>query len=320
MPVTPAKAGAHEAVSGVESGPRIAVRGKLRRNDGMGGSLGPGQSRAPPVTSDPFPETEMLDLIIPDWPAPARVRGCTTTRRGGVSEGPYADFNLAAHVGDDAGHVGANRAALRSRLGLTAEPAWLTQVHGTRVVEIGQPKPGPVADGRGAVPIGAAPEADGSVAFHPGVACTVLTADCLPVIFCTLDGSRVAAAHAGWRGLAAGVLEATAAAIGRPAAQVMAWLGPGIGATAYEVGPEVRDAFVRLDPATEAAFVPGHPGRWQADMYELARLRLAAAGVTAVYGGSLCTYSDADRFFSYRRDRTTGRMATLAWIDGTPAS
>jgi len=301
----------------------------------------------------------MLELIFPDWPAPARVRACTTTRRGGVSEGPYADFNLAIHVGDGAAHVIANRATLRARLGLTVDPLWLTQVHGTRVVDAGQARPeadgsvaaptgaapeadgrvaipigaapvadgrivaaiglGPVADGRSIVPTGAGPEADGSVAFGPGVACAVLTADCLPVIFCTVDGTRVGAAHAGWRGLAAGVLEATVAALARPPEEVMAWIGPGIGAEAYDVGADVREALVRADPATEAAFVPSHPGHWQADMYALARLRLAAAGVTAVYGGGLCTYRDADRFFSYRRDRATGRMATLVWIDGTPS-
>jgi hypothetical protein len=281
----------------------------------------------------------MIELVFPDWPAPAAVRACTTTRRGGVSEGPYADFNLASHVGDNAGHVIANRAKLRARLGLTVEPVWLTQVHGTRVVDAGQVgsmgsdsielglhaasglHTGSIeSDPIERLPTGTAPEADGSVAFGPGVACAVLTADCLPVIFCTVDGTRVGAAHAGWRGLAAGILEATAAALNRPPHEVMAWIGPGIGADAYEVGPDVREAFVRADAASEAAFVPGQPGRWWADMYRLARLRLAAAGVTTVYGGGLCTYADAERFYSFRRDRTTGRMATLVWIDGTPSS
>ncbi len=243
-----------------------------------------------------------LHFLVPDWPAPAGVRAVTTTRRGGASEGPYAAFNLAAHVGDDPARVAVNRAALRARLALPAEPAWLAQVHGTTVVDA-NPRDNP-------------PEADASVADRPGVVCAVLTADCLPVLFCTRDGTLVAAAHAGWRGLAAGVLEATVRALGGPPGELLAWLGPGIGPDAYEVGPEVREAFVCADPRAADAFAQGkRADRWLADMYALARLRLASAGVTAVYGGGLCTYRDRERFFSYRRDGATGRMATLAWLE-----
>jgi hypothetical protein len=243
-----------------------------------------------------------LDFLVPDWPAPPGVRAVTTTRGGGASEGSYAALNLAVHVGDAPERVAANRLALRQSLSLPAEPAWLTQVHGTRVVDAG-----PGVD---------PPEADASVAGRPGIVCVVLTADCLPVLFCARDGTRVAAAHAGWRGLANGVLEATVRALDRPPGEVLAWLGPGIGPDAYEVGPEVREDFVSADPRAADAFARGRPGdRWLADMYTLARLRLAGAGVTAVYGGGLCTFRDRKRFFSYRRDGATGRMATLAWLE-----
>jgi len=243
-------------------------------------------------------------ILVPGWPAPPTVRALTTTRVGGESSGPYASFNLATHVGDDPRQVAENRAALCARLGLPAEPTWLTQVHGTGVVDAGAL---PGADG--------APVADASVTDRPGPVCAVLTADCLPVLFCTRDGSRVGAAHAGWRGLSAGVLEATLAALGHPPAEVLAWLGPGIGPRAYEVGEEVREAFLAPDPGTADAFTPsGRPGHWLADMYALARRRLARAGVEEVHGGGLCTYEDGERFYSYRRDGVTGRIATLVWI------
>ena len=243
-------------------------------------------------------------ILVPGWPAPPTVRALTTTRVGGESSGPYASFNLATHVGDDPRQVAENRAALCARLGLPAEPTWLTQVHGTGVVDAGAL---PGADG--------APVADASVTDRPGPVCAVLTADCLPVLFCTRDGSRVGAAHAGWRGLSAGVLEATLAALGHPPAEVLAWLGPGIGPRAYEVGEVVRGAFLAPDPGTADAFTPsGRPGHWLADMYALARRRLARAGVEEVHGGGLCTYEDGERFYSYRRDGVTGRIATLVWI------
>jgi hypothetical protein len=217
-----------------------------------------------------------------------------------VSQGAYASLNLATHVGDDPARVRRNRQRLQTSLGLAGEPCWLTQVHGRAVIE--------AAEGL------EAPAADASVTGRPGVVCAVLTADCLPVVFARRDGSRVGVAHAGWRGLAGGVLEATAAAMGGPGNGLLAWLGPGIGAGAYEVGTEVREAFLRVSPAAEQAFTPTRRGHWLADMYRLARQQLGAIGVSRVYGGGLCTWSDARRFFSYRRDGTTGRMATLVWL------
>ena len=235
--------------------------------------------------------------IFPDWPAPAGVHALTTLRRGGVSGGPYADWNLASHVDDDPAAVAENRRLLQEGFHLPAPPAWLEQVHGNRVVD--------------AARTGTPPQADGSYASVPGVVCTVLTADCLPVLFCRQDGQRVAAVHAGWRGLAGGVLEAALEALGP--GDYLAWLGPAIGPAAFEVGPEVRNAFVACQPAAAAAFQETRPGHWLADLYGLARLRLAARGVDAVYGGEHCTFRETERFFSYRRDGVTGRMATLIW-------
>ncbi|WP_277052640.1 peptidoglycan editing factor PgeF [Zestomonas thermotolerans] len=235
--------------------------------------------------------------IIPDWPAPARVRACVTTRAGGVSVGPFTSLNLGDHVGDDPQAVAENRRRLVAALG--CRPAWLRQVHGTRVVE---------ADPAQVV------EADGCWTAAPGIACSSMTADCLPVLFCDRAGSRVAAAHAGWRGLAGGVLEATLEALALPAEQVLAWLGPAIGPQAFEVGPEVREAFLASHPEAAQAFVASHnPGKFLADLYQLARIRLAARGITAVYGGGFCTFSDP-RFFSYRRAARTGRFASLVWL------
>lgn len=240
------------------------------------------------------------EFILPDWPAPPRVRAVTTTRRGGISRAPYDSFNLAGHVGDDPAAVAANRARLVAALDLPAPPVWLQQVHGTGVVDAAR-------SGDGA-------QADGAFAGAPGVVCAVLTADCLPVLLCDRAGTRVAALHAGWRGLAAGVLEAGVDALGLAPAEILAWLGPAIGPAVFEVGDEVRVAFLAADAAAEAAFRPSPGGRWLADLYRLARLRLAAHGVSAVYGGGLCTYSDPGRFYSFRRERDTGRMATLVWI------
>lgn len=237
-----------------------------------------------------------MDILLPNWPAPPNVRACTTTRDGGVSLGPYASLNLGDHVGDDPAAVAENRARLRRELALPAEPLWLTQVHGIVV-----------AEGQGGC-------ADASVAFGPGTVCTVMTADCLPLLLCDRAGTRVAAVHAGWRGLLAGVIEATVTRLGVPGTEVLVWLGPAIGPDAFEVGAEVRAAFVAEDAAVAAAFTPSPAGRWLADIYALARLRLARCGVTAVYGGELCTWSDAARFYSYRRDGVTGRMASLIWL------
>lgn len=236
--------------------------------------------------------------ILPDWPVPARVRSLMTTREGGVSGTPWASLNLGDHVGDDPAHVAANRARLRRQL--PAEPGWLTQVHSARVVEVGRD---------------AAPEADAAFTRQAGVVCAVLTADCLPVLFCDRAGSVVAAAHAGWRGLAGGVLEATVDAMQVPPDEVLAWLGAAIGPQAFEVGDEVRQAFVAQHAEAAAAFAPHAPGKWLADIYRLARIRLAQAGVQAVHGGARCTFTDADRFFSYRRDGVTGRMASLIWLE-----
>ncbi|SDT29553.1 peptidoglycan editing factor PgeF [Pseudomonas oryzae] len=239
------------------------------------------------------------DLLIPDWPAPANVRAGVTTRAGGVSRPPFDSLNLGDHVGDDPAAVAENRRRLQQLLG--CRPAWLSQVHGVAVVEA---DPAQVA------------EADASWSATPGVTCTVMTADCLPVLFCDRAGTRVAAAHAGWRGLAAGVLEATVAALGCPAGEVLVWLGPAIGPQAFEVGAEVRAAFVAQHAEAAVAFVPSvNPGRFMADLYRLARIRLAAVGVTAVYGGGLCTYGDAERFYSFRREPRTGRLASLVWLE-----
>lgn len=245
------------------------------------------------------------DWIIPDWPAPARVKALVTTRTGGTSSAPYAGLNLGDHVGDDPARVAQNRAMLRT--GLPAEPVWLQQVHGIRVLD---------ADGDIA-----STEADASVTRRADRVCVVLTADCLPVLFCDVEGNVVAAAHAGWRGLLGGMLEATVAAMHVPGADVMAWLGPAIGAQAFEVGDEVRDAFIAEHPAASAAFVAHRPGKWLADIYALARMRLQGIGVTRLYGGGACTYTESARFYSYRREGVTGRMASLIWLqrDGTEA-
>lgn len=239
------------------------------------------------------------DWITPDWPAPARVSALVTTRAGGVSMAPYAGLNLGDHVGDDPARVARNRAILRASL--PAEPVWLRQVHGIAVLD---------ADSGVA-----ASEADASVARQTGSVCAVLTADCLPVLFCDRDGSVVAAAHAGWRGLLGGMLEATVAAMQLPPDRIMAWLGPAIGGQAFEVGAEVRDAFVNAQAQTSAVFVARMGNKWLADIYALARLRLQRIGVDQVYGGGACTYSEAERFYSYRREGATGRMASLVWLE-----
>ncbi len=234
-----------------------------------------------------------------DWPAPAGVHAATSLREGGVSPAPWASLNLARHVGDDPDRVAENR----RRLGLPAEPIWLDQVHGTGVIR---------AD---AVAPGETPRADAAWTDRPGTICVVLTADCLPVLFCDRAGTRVAAAHAGWRGLAAGVLEATVSALGCPGHALLAWLGPAIGPEAYEVDAAVRAAFLDTDSGAATAFRPVRPGHWRLDLYALARRRLERLGVT-VSGGDHCTFSEADRFYSYRRDGRTGRMASVIWFDG----
>lgn len=240
----------------------------------------------------------MVELLVPDWPAPANVRALQTLRSGGCSGAPWHSFNLGDHVGNHPAHVEANRALLRRHL--PAEPLWLRQVHGIAAVD---------ADISAKMP-----EADAAYARQAGTVCAVMTADCLPVLFCDRAGSIVAAAHAGWRGLLDGVLEATVAAMRVPPAELLAWLGPAIGPSCFEVGDEVRTAFVSRDPLAAAAFVGHGGGKWLADIYLLARQRLASLGLDSISGGELCTVSDAARFFSYRRDGVTGRMASLIWL------
>lgn len=236
--------------------------------------------------------------LTPDWPAPANVRACVTTRAGGVSTEPFDSFNLGDHVGDEPSAVVENRRRLTAELG--CQPAWLSQVHGIDVVEA---DPSVVAT------------ADASWSATHGIACTIMTADCLPALFCDRAGTRVGAAHAGWRGLAGGVLEATVDAMGIAPAELLVWLGPSIGPQAFEVGPEVREAFLANHAEADRAFVPSsNAGKFMADIYELARIRLAAKGVTAVYGGDFCTFTDTERFYSYRRSARTGRLASLVWL------
>jgi YfiH family protein len=241
-----------------------------------------------------------LDLIEADWPAPSNVRAVATTRVGGVSVGAYASLNLGSHVGDDARAVSENRLRLRTALALSRNPVWLNQVHGTAVVE--------------ATSYESPPTADASFARAPGQACVVLTADCLPVLLCDREGTRVAAAHAGWRGLAGGVVESALRAMGVAPDRVLAWLGPAIEQDMFEVGPEVREQFVARTGDNAVAFKANARGRWQADLYDLARRELVRLGVTQVFGGGFRCYGDRDRFFSFRRDGTTGRMATLVWM------
>lgn len=253
------------------------------------------------MNSDVAPE---LILIRPDWPAPANIRALCTTRAGGASSPPWASLNLGDHVGDEAQHVLQNRLRLADACGLPSDAfGWLRQVHGTQIADLS------VGD------IAAIPEADGSLTRSDHQACTILSADCLPVLLCDHSGTTVAAAHAGWRSLCDGVLENLVASMGLPGSKLMAWLGPAIGPQAFEVGPEVRAAFMAQDPHAGAAFSASgaRAGHYLADIYRLALQRLNALGVQNVYGGGFCTVADRHRFYSYRRDGKTGRMATVIW-------
>jgi YfiH family protein len=244
----------------------------------------------------------MNNLIIPGWPAPAGVHALVTTRQGGVSTGPWASFNLASHVGDDATAVAANRALLRQSL--PADPPWLTQVHGALCVDAGKARSGV--------------EADASFTRQRGVVCAVLTADCLPVLLCDDQASVVSAVHAGWRGLADGVIEASVAAMAVPGERLMAWLGPAIGPTAFEVGADVRDAFLAHDIQAAQAFTSIAADKWLCDMYLLARQRLQALNIRRITSTDFpgyCTVRDIDRFYSFRRDGVTGRMASCIWLE-----
>jgi YfiH family protein len=242
------------------------------------------------------------DLILPDWPVPAGVRAAFTLRTHGVSRPPFDTFNVAAHVGDEPRAVAENRAALRASLELPAEPAWLEQVHGPRVVDLDRQTS---LDSLG--------RADASVSRTGGRICAIQVADCMPVLFAAADGSAVGAAHAGWRGLAGGVLEATVRAMNTPPGELLAWLGPAIGQAHFEVGEEVRAAFLAADAGAAQAFSSNERGRWQCDLHALAKRRLAAMGVARIHGGGWCTYADPTRFFSYRREGRCGRMAALIW-------
>lgn len=242
------------------------------------------------------------EYLIPAWPAPPNVRALSTTRQEGSSAGAYRSLNLGDHVGDDPACVAANRAALVRDAALPAMPRWLRQVHGNQVIEL-----------RGQA---MAAEADASWTTKPDEVCAILTADCLPVLFCDRAGSVVAAAHAGWRGLAAGVLEATIDALAVPPSALMAWLGPAISQDAFEVGAEVRGAFVDRVADAGACFVAGPaPGKYRADLYALARRALRRRGITEIHGGGHCTHGEPARFFSHRRDGRCGRMATLIWLE-----
>jgi len=239
--------------------------------------------------------------IVPDWPAPPRVRAFVTTREGGVSGGEYGSLNLGSSSGDDPANVTRNRAVVRALL--PAEPRWMAQVHGTDVADLDT-----LADDE-------SPRADAATTALPGRVGVVLTADCMPLFFSAADGGRVAVAHAGWRGMAAGVIENTVRAMGVPPRDVIAWMGPTIGPGAFEVGPEVREAFAAVDDRAASAFRPHAPGKFMADLYALARGRLERAGVASIHGGGFCTRTDAERFFSYRRAKASGRMGAFIWME-----
>ena len=243
----------------------------------------------------------MFEWITPNWPAPPSVKAYTTTRYGGYSSAPFHGFNLADHVGDDPEAVAANRTLLLQTLNLPSEPLWLKQVHGIETIAAHSHRTNCMADA--------------TYTTQREQVCVVLTADCLPVFFCDRAGTCVAVAHAGWRGLAGGILEATVQCFKVPAQDILVWLGPAIGPQAFEVGAEVRDTFIDFLPLAIEAFQPGYDeNHWLADLYQLARQRLVQQGVTEIYGGNCCTYTDAERFYSYRREKVTGRMANLIWL------
>ena len=235
--------------------------------------------------------------LVPDWPAPANIHAATTLRSGGVSNGVFNSLNPAAHVGDNADLVRQNRQIIKDMLELPSEPVWLEQIHSNRVVN--------------AVKTEVLQQADASYSSDPNVVCAVMTADCLPLLACSTDGSQVAAIHAGWRGLLAGIISNTISAM--QTRNILIWLGPAIGADCFEVGAEVRDAFIEKSSAFTSAFEQKTNGKWLADIYQLARIDLKALGINSIYGGNYCTVTEEDRFYSYRRDKETGRMATLIW-------
>ncbi len=247
---------------------------------------------------------ERIEVLTPDWPAPPGIHAAFTLRLGGASAPPFDSLNVATHVGDEPQAVAENRRRLRAALSLPEEPAWIKQVHGIDVLDLdGVPR-----SSRSTIRC-----ADAVLTRSVGRVCAIQVADCLPVLFAARDGSAVAAAHAGWRGLSAGVLEATVASLAVAPVELIAWLGPGIGAANFEVGDEVRRGFLAHDAEAASAFGLNGRGRWQCDLARLARRRLAMLGVDAVFGGNWCTHADPSRFFSYRRDGRCGRMAALIW-------
>lgn len=236
-------------------------------------------------------------LLIPDWPAPRNIRAATTLRPGGSSSGAFASLNMAMHVGDEDERVKQNRLTVKNLLQLPVEPSWLEQIHGNDIIK--------------ASAAGRLERADASYSDETGIVCAVMTADCLPLLMCSGEGKQVAAVHAGWRGLLAGIVTQAVATF--KDRDLLVWLGPAIGPDCFEVGSEVRNAFVEKTPACTDAFKPGKQDKWLADIYRLARIELAGLGIRRIYGGNFCTYSDAERFYSYRRESKTGRMATLIW-------
>lgn len=246
-------------------------------------------------------ENHRLQFLRPDWPAPGRVRAATTTRAAGASLGPYASLNLGDHVGDAPDAVAENRRRVRAGLNLPNEPVWLNQVHGIEVVD--------------AAKVQARTTADGAYTGDRGVVCAVLSADCLPIFVCNRAGTEIALLHGGWRGLAGGIIEEGLRRFHAAAAELLVWLGPAIGPRAYEVGEELREIFVAHDAGATEVFRAAAPGKWHMDLYAAARQRLAAAGVRAIYGGEYCTSTQSDIFFSHRRDRVAGRMASLIWLE-----
>jgi purine-nucleoside/S-methyl-5'-thioadenosine phosphorylase / adenosine deaminase len=240
-----------------------------------------------------------IDWLAPDWPAPRGVRALSTFRSGGVSTGRYESLNLGTHVGDEGAAVAENRSRLALAAALPAEPCWLHQVHGNEVADVDVP----------------AASNDASFTRKPGRICAILSADCLPVLFASTEARVIGAAHAGWRGLVAGVLGATVRALEEAPSALIAWIGPCIGPLVYEVGPEVREAVLAAMPAAAIAFEPQAAGRYRADLPRIARLQLQALGLSRIYGGTECTYSRPERYFSHRRDGQTGRQGTLIWLE-----
>ncbi|MDO9425103.1 MAG: peptidoglycan editing factor PgeF [Methylobacter sp.] len=235
--------------------------------------------------------------LTPEWPAPANIHAATTLRVGGVSCGVYSSLNPAMHVGDDTDLVKQNRQIIKDLLGLPGDPVWLDQIHSNRAVQAVTTEP--------------LQQADASYTAESGIVCAVMTADCLPLLICSTDGSQVAAIHGGWRGLLTGVIGNTVSAM--QDSDLLVWLGPAIGPGCFEVGAEVRDAFLEKSAAFLSAFKQQSNGKWLADIYQLARIDLGMLGIDKVYGGGFCTGTEHDRFYSYRRDKQTGRMATLIW-------